>query len=37
MAKQQFVCMDGDNVVGAFVLNDDPQGKYENAEWIQRN
>ena len=33
LANQQFVCMDEDTIVGAFVLNDDPQGKYENAEW----
>ncbi len=31
--NQQYVCMDEDNIVGAFVLNDDPQGKYENADW----
>lgn len=31
--NQQFVCMDEDNIVGAFVLNDDPQGMYENADW----
>lgn len=31
--KQQFVCMDEESIVGAFVLNDDPQGKYENANW----
>lgn len=29
----QFVCLEKDMVVGAFVLNDDPQGKYENAAW----
>ena len=29
----QFVCLEQDVIVGAFVLNDDPQGKYENAEW----
>ncbi len=31
--EQQFVCMDEENIVGAFVLNDDPQGKYGNANW----
>lgn len=30
---QQFMCIDNDMIVGAFVLNDDPQGKYENATW----
>lgn len=29
----QFMCCDKDMIVGAFVLNDDPQGKYENAVW----
>lgn len=29
----QFLCLDDDKIVGAFVLNDDPQGKYENAVW----
>ena len=29
----QFLCRDKDVIVGAFVLNDDPQGKYENATW----
>ena len=29
----QFICIDNDIIVGAFVLNDDPQGKYENATW----
>jgi len=31
--NQQLVCMDEDNILGAFVLNDDPQGMYENADW----
>lgn len=31
--RQQYICFDHDMIVGAFVLNDDPQGKYENAEW----
>lgn len=31
--QQQFICRDNDTIVGAFVLNDDPQGKYENAKW----
>ena len=31
--NQQFVCVDNGRIVGAFVLNDDPQGKYENASW----
>ncbi len=31
--KCQFVCVEGDKIVGAFVLNDDPQGAYEKAVW----
>lgn len=34
--QQQFVCVDGETVVGAFVLNDDPEGKYENANWTAK-
>lgn len=29
----QFVCIDEGKIVGAFVLNDDPDGAYENAVW----
>lgn len=29
----QFVCMDGEQIVGAFVFNEDPQGSYANATW----
>lgn len=29
----QFICIEKDMIVGAFVLNEDPQGKYENAAW----
>lgn len=38
MAKQgsQFVCSDGEMIIGAFVLNEDPQGKYENAIWSKQ-
>lgn len=31
--QQQYICLENDIVVGAFVLNDDPQGEYENAKW----
>lgn len=31
--RQQFVCVGDEGILGAFVLNDDPQGKYENAGW----
>ncbi len=29
-AQCQFVCVENNSIVGAFVLNDDPQGKYGN-------
>lgn len=29
----QYVCMDNGKIIGAFVLNDDPQGAYELGEW----
>ena len=29
----QYVCLDGNAIVGAFVFNDDPQGEYEKATW----
>lgn len=29
----QYLCFDGDTVVGGFILNDDPQGAYEVGEW----
>lgn len=32
---RQYVCMDGQEVVGAFVLNDDPQGNYQKGNWTQ--
>ena len=33
LAGEQYVCLDGNKIVGAFVFNDDPQGAYENAKW----
>ena len=35
-AGQQFMCVENGKVVGAFVLNDDPQGQYENAQWLKQ-
>ena len=29
----QFICMEGDRIIGAFVLNEDPGGAYEDAPW----
>jgi len=34
--RSQFVCMEHNRIVGAFVLNDDPQGAYENAVWDRK-
>lgn len=32
-AGEQYICLDGDAIVGAFVLNDDPKGNYQKAHW----
>lgn len=32
----QFVCIDAGRIVGAFVLNDGPQGAYEKAAWSRQ-
>ena len=32
-AGTQYVCMEGDEIVGAFIYNADPQGAYENGDW----
>lgn len=29
----QYGCFDGEKVIGAFILNEDPQGAYEAGEW----
>ena len=29
----QYLCLDKEQIVGAFVLNNDPQGSYEKASW----
>lgn len=34
-AGAQYVCMDRGEVIGAFVLNEDPQGSYEKGHWRQ--
>lgn len=31
--ESQYMCLIDDEIVGAFVLNCDPQGAYEQAEW----
>lgn len=32
-ADTQYVCLDGGQAVGAFILNDDPQGDYSAGDW----
>ena len=29
----QYICVDGEKTVGAFVLNDDPNGDYSRGDW----
>ena len=36
LANQQLMCIDNNTIVGAFVLNNDPQGNYEKAEWTRK-
>ena len=31
----QYVCEDEDRIIGAFVLNTDPQGDYQKGKWTQ--
>ena len=31
----QYICLEGDDIVCAFVLNTDPQGNYEKGHWSQ--
>lgn len=33
--NEQYACIDDGAVVGAFILNDNPQGSYELGEWGQ--
>ena len=30
---EQYICVDGKKIVGAFVLNADPQGNYRKGNW----
>lgn len=32
-AGEQYICMDGQKIIGAFVLNTDPQGNYRKGHW----
>lgn len=32
----QYACCDGESLVGAFVLNDDPQGNYDVGNWSRK-
>lgn len=29
----QYLCLDGETVVGGFILNNDPEGAYERGNW----
>ena len=31
--NSQYICMDDGKIIGAFVLNDDPQGNYRKGNW----
>ncbi len=32
----QYICLNGDKIVGAFVLNIDPQGNYQKGDWQRK-
>lgn len=32
-AGEQYICVDGEKIIGAFVLNTDPQGNYRKGNW----
>ncbi len=32
-AGEQYLCTEGEQLIGAFVLNDDPQGNYKKGNW----
>ncbi len=32
-AETQYVCLDGGKILGAFILNTDPQGDYSKGDW----
>ena len=32
-AGTQYICVKGDSIIGAFALNDDPQGNYQKGKW----
>ena len=34
--KGQYICIENGEVIGGFILNEDPQGAYEKGEW-QKN
>ena len=31
--NQQYACWENNDIIGAFVLNENSLGKYENADW----
>ena len=32
----QFICLDEGSIVGAFALNDEPQGNYQKGQWSRK-
>lgn len=34
--NEQYACIDEGKIVGAFVLNEDPQGSYEKGNWSEK-
>ncbi len=32
-ANTLYICLEDDGIIGAFVLNDDPQGNYKKGRW----
>lgn len=34
-AGTQFICLDDNGIIGAFILNDDPDGNYQKGSWQQ--
>lgn len=33
LIQEQYMCVEENKIVGAFILNDNPQGVYEHGEW----
>lgn len=35
-AGNQYLCVDGEKIIGAFALNADPQGNYQKGDWSRK-